>query len=124
VLSDYDATVEDLQPQGMFETLAPSYAGLMTMLGSRSRGTAKQTLEWLQEHHKNNPDGSTVADMLMDLNASLLIRPDLDAARSNLLHREELKRKQRLGTGKIETGKDEVNMGGIKVKIRKSDFTA
>jgi len=122
-MADYDATVDALGPLGRFEELAHSYAGLITVLRPAGRNAsvlAHQTLDWLQAQHEANPDGSSVSDMMMDLCASLLIRADLEAAKTNLVRHEETKRKQRNGQATIQAGEDEVNVGGIKVKVRKS----
>lgn len=122
-VADYDAAVQMLKPDGAFESMGPSYAAFLAMLrrmriDGRSRGP--ETLAWLKELHAADPDGTPVADMLMDLNISLLLKADFDAARSALLAREETRRKARNGQGRIDKGEDEVAIGGIKVKVRKT----
>jgi hypothetical protein len=123
VLYIYDETTRVLGRRRLFEPLAGSYAGFLNLLSHSHRNAsslAEQTLAWLEKIHQDDPDGASVPDMFMELSGSLLLNPDLDGAKATLRAREEQRRKARRGQDKVAVEADEVTIGGIKVKVRKS----
>lgn len=137
----YDRISKELAVRGELTAVGPAYAGLVGVLAQRgdeqAETEAATLMAWLREQRGEIPpedppadppqappaDATPLADLILEATNHLLMGADLDRTREQIRLAEERRRRERSGQGpaRIERSEDSVDVGGIKVPVRKGE---